>query len=402
MRSNPFTSPSQMEPLTIDSSRPRYGELLGMGHALDVDSAVLEARVAPKTAESMSRLVLGMNCYYSNLIEGHRTLPADIARALNDHQGIDGQRDLKSLSIAHIEAEKWARKQNLLGVGILPFVSTVHRIFAAHLPASELTLENGKLIAPGVFREVPDDDVIVGNHHAPDPASVSEFLARFDSVYSQVLALAQKGAEYQLKAIVSCFMAHHRFAWIHPFMDGNGRVGRILLDAMLRSCGLNKSGLWSMSRGFSKSQDKYKASLAAADQPRMGDHDGRGNLSEKKLIDFCKYSTEVARDQAQFMVGLFDIENLHRRIDLYFRSVRTDLKPESAWLFSHAIASGEFDRMEAGRLTGMPERTARVVLSSMVSEGLLVSDTPRGRVRAGFPIKAIEYIFPNLDPVGST
>ena len=127
MRSNPFTSPSQMEPLTIDSSRPRYGELLGMGHALDVDSAVLEARVAPKTAESMSRLVLGMNCYYSNLIEGHRTLPADIARALNDHQGIDGQRDLKSLSIAHIEAEKWARKQNLLGVGILPFVSTVRR-----------------------------------------------------------------------------------------------------------------------------------------------------------------------------------------------------------------------------------------------------------------------------------
>ena len=391
-----------MEPLTIDSSRPHFGELLGMGHELGVDSAVLEVKIAPKTAQGMSSLVLGMNCYYSNLIEGHRTLPADIARALRDHQDVNERRDLKSLSIAHIEAEKWARKQNLLAVGILPFASTVHRIFAEHLPPAALTLENGKLIAPGVFRKDQGDDVVVGNHRAPDPTAVSTFLARFDAVYSQVLSLAHTSGEHQLKAIASCFMAHHRFSWIHPFMDGNGRVGRILLDAMLRSCGLNKSGLWSMSRGYSKTQDKYKAALAGADQSRMGDHDGRGNLSEKKLIDFCKYSIQTARDQSQFMYGLFDIETLHKRIDLYFRSVRTDLKPQCSWLYSHAISSGEFDRMEAGRLTGMPERSARIVLSSMVTEGFLVSDTPKGRVRAGFPMKAIEYIFPNLYPVGST
>ena len=67
----------------------------------------------------------------------------------------------------------------------------------------------------------------------------------------------------------------------------------------------------------------------------------------------------------------------------------------------HAITVGEFDRMEAGRLTGMPERTARQVLAGLVKEKFLVSDSPKGRVRAGFPHASLEYIFPSLYPLNS-
>lgn len=42
--------------------------------------------------------------------------------------------------------------------------------------------------------------------------------------------------------------SHHRLAWIHPFLDGNGRVSRLFTDCFMRAIGLKSYGLWSMSR----------------------------------------------------------------------------------------------------------------------------------------------------------
>ena len=386
-----------MEPLLIDSGRPGSDELLGLAYELSEVSAVLQGKLNTRTAQSLSRLVVGMNCYYSNLIEGHPTLPIDIARAMQSHDARD-QKNLKTLSSAHIEADQWAQSHDLLSMSILPFVSTLHRIFGENLPLSELTLQNGEMIKPGEFRLGAGEDVIVGLHHAPNAFAVREFLERFDQVYTQIIRQAAKGGSFKLNAIASCFMAHHRFVWIHPFMDGNGRVARILLDAMLRSCGVNRASVWSMSRGFAKSHAEYKSKLAGADLPRQGDYDGRGNLSEKKLLDWCMYSMNTAKDQASFMAELFGLNTLRKRVEHYFQIVRVDLKPESVRLFMHAMTEGEFDRMEAGRVTGMPERTARQVLTALVKEKFLISDTPKGRVRAGFPLECLEYFFPSLYP----
>lgn len=394
-----FTCPTQMEPLLIGVGRPGRDELLGLAHELSEVSAVLEGKLNTRTAQSLSSLVAGMNCYYSNLIEGHPTLPLDIARAMQNHDERE-EKNLKSLSLAHIEADQWARSHDLLSVGILPFVSTLHRIFAENLPVSELRLENGEMIKPGEFRCAVGEDVIVGRHHAPSASKVIDFLERFEQVYTQTICQANKGGACRLYAIASCFIAHHRFVWIHPFMDGNGRVARILLDAMLRSCGINRASVWSMSRGFAKSHPDYKTNLAGADLLRQGDYDGRGNLSEKKLVDWCVYSMNTAKDQANFMTEIFGLNTLRKRVEHYFKTVRVDLKPESAKLFMHAMTEGEFERMEAGRVTGMPERTARQVLTALVQEKFLISDTPKGRVRAGFPLKSLEYIFPNLYPTG--
>jgi hypothetical protein len=49
----------------------------------------------------------------------------------------------------------------------------------------------------------------------------------------------------------------------------------------------------------------------------------------------------------------------------------------------------------------MPERTARQVLAGLVKEKFLVSDSPKGRVRAGFPHASLEYIFPSLYPLNN-
>lgn len=56
--------------------------------------------------------------------------------------------------------------------------------------------------------------------------------------------------------------------------------------------------------------------------------------------------------------------------------------------------------MEAGCRTGLPERTARDMRNALVQEGFLVSDTPRGKDRIGFPLHALGSRLPNLYPAG--
>jgi hypothetical protein len=97
---------------------------------------------------------------------------------------------------------------------------------------------------------------------------------------------------------------------------------------------------------------------------------------------------------------MFAFDNFRFRAEHFFQKVRFDLKPESAHLFIHAFSHGEFERMEASRITGLPERTARNVLNALVVEGFLVSDTPRGRLRVGFPMHALGSLMPNLYPAG--
>ena len=390
-----YDNPVQMEPLIIHDSRPLYPPLIGLAHELSEASACLDAVIAPATARGISELVAGMNCYYSNLIEGHHTLPFDIARAQSDLS--PQQQDLKSLSFAHIEADRWAKQEKLNPQLILPAMLEIHRRFCSRLPEDMMRLSDGSLMALGEFRK---QEVSVGIHVAPKADRLQTFLDRYAAFYGQRMAWADKGGMSKLDGIVAAFAAHHRLVWIHPFPDGNGRVSRIMLDAMLRACGINGASLWSMSRGFAKSESDYKSVLALADQPRMGDLDGRGNLSERQLAAFCTYALNTGIDQARFMGKMFSLEALKARAEGYFHRVRFDLKPESAHLFLHAFTTGEFERMEAGRITGLPERTARNVLSDLIKEGLLSSDSPKGKVRAGFPVHALGSLLPNLYPAG--
>ena len=67
-------------------------------------------------------------------------------------------------------------------------------------------------------------------------------------------------------------------------------------------------------------------------------------------------------------------------------------------LLREALLAGELERGRAADLTGYQERRARDVLSALVARGLLVSTTPKGPVRLGFPIDVLERWLPNLYP----
>lgn len=393
-----FDHPAQMQPLVIEESRPVFASLRDLAQELTLASVRLDASLPKQTARGLADLVAGMNCYYSNLLEGHHTLPFDIANALQVTREAGRERDIQSLAAAHIEADRWARDNPLVPEQMLPYLTQIHGVFGGHLPEALQTLEDGTRMVAGEFRQ---RNVQVGRHLPPKWEALPVFLEQYAQTYGQRLKFAASGGASALNSIVAAVAAHHRLVWIHPFLDGNGRVARIMLDAMLRTCGVNQSGLWSMSRAFAKKSADYKARLAMADEPRHGDLDGRGNLSEKGLAEFCRFALQEGIDQATFMHSLFDLQHFKSRAYLYFEKIRSNmLRPESAHLYLQAFVMGEVDRGDAPRITGLKERTARDTLSALIAEGFLVSDTPKGAVRAAFPMHAMSYLLPNLYPYG--
>ena len=244
---------------------------------------------------------------------------------------------------------------------------------------------------PGHFREQSSHDVSVGRHVPPGSDRVADFMAYFEKRYE----FAMLGKAARILAIPA---AHHRFNYIHPFADGNGRVSRLMSHAMAHAAGIGAHGLWSISRGLARglrNRSDYKFMLDHADMPRQGDLDGRGNLSQRALVEFIEWFLKVCIDQVSFMADLFQIGTLSKRLRSYVERSQT-LRPESARLLEEALGRGEVDRGELSRITGLPERSARRILSAVIAEGLLASNTPKGPVSLRFPAAAQDILFPRL------
>jgi len=166
-----------MEPLLVgESSRwraTRHDKALELVAA----SARLDHSLPTGIAGGLARLVRSMNCYYSNLIEGHDTHPVDIVRALHaDSSKEPRKRDLQLEARSHIAVQSWIDSGGLKGrAATAAGISEIHGRFCEELPDSLLTVENPDSgtrhrVVPGRWREF---DVAVGRHHAVSPRAVA-------------------------------------------------------------------------------------------------------------------------------------------------------------------------------------------------------------------------------------
>lgn len=360
---------------------------------LTQQTSELNAVLKPRTTEAVGNLVRSMNCYYSNLIEGHNTRPRDIDRALiNDFSEDPKQRDLQLEAKAHIEVQQAIDAGDYRDIVSVDFIREIHQQFCSRLPDSLLWVgenENRQQVIPGEFRS---GRVQVGRHVPPAPDKIERFLQRFVQVY-------HPSRLSKMKQVMAVAASHHRLLWIHPFYDGNGRVTRLFSHAYFREIGIGSS-LWSISRGLARNVQRYKSLLMAADNQRDNDLDGRGNLSLRALHDFIQFFLETAIDQVQFMRSLLEPGKLLKRLEFYINDEVSlgNLPNGSFSLLREVILSDEVERGRAPAVTGYQSRQARTVLSALVKEGLLVSDTPKGAVRIAFPLKVVERIFPSLYP----
>lgn len=392
-----YENPQRIEPALIEGEIPE--DIAALAVELTAAAAAFGNALHPRAAESLADLVRIMNSYYSNLIEGHNTRPADIVRALEGHLDANPERrNLQIEAAAHVRVQRYIDElfatTNLPEPASIAFIQDLHRRFYEDFAPAALTIHHGKHVfqmVPGEFRTDHAHDVIVGRHQPPSSARVAEFMAYFEQRY-------RLEARSIVARLLIAATAHHRFNYIHPFPDGNGRVSRLMSHAMMQYAGVGAHGLWSVSRGLARGlgdRGEYARMMDYADTPRENDFDGRGNLSLRALIDFVAWFLRVCLDQVRFMSSLFELNRLTERLRVYAER-ETDFGEAGARLLEEAAIRGEFERGAAPRITGRPERSARRLLTDLVDAGILASDTPKGPVSLRFPLPVAERLFPRI------
>jgi Fic family protein len=385
-----YDYPAQFEPLMpgaaklaglVEQSRPVVAEALALQGALAIDARA-----------ELQELVRAMNSYYSNRIEGQSTHPLNIEKALkSDFSKRPDVARRQRIAVAHIDAEKELEALQLQEAQT--FSSETLRLAHAGLyrrmKEPDRLTDAGHVVAPGVWR---DRGVMVHRHEPPIASAIPVFLKRTDEVYCRTWGLE--------KLLTAAACAHHRLIWVHPFLDGNGRACRLQLHAILHSL---TGGLWSANRGLARKRQDYYCRLSEADMGRHGDLDGRGNLSEKMLEAWCSFFIAVCQDQVTFMTQLLAPETLKGRLAALIR-VRaaerpgSDYREEAILPLLHVMGLGAVSRGDFIQMTGLGTSTARKVLSQLLADGLLKSESHKGAVRIAFPLDALNILFPHLYP----
>lgn len=381
-----------MEPMRIPDGK--HPELTELAFELTRSSAELRSSLPEPLLDALSDLVRAMNCYYSNLIEGHNTHPVDIERALlNDYSEDREKRDLQLEARAHVLVQQWIDQGGLRDRSTtLDGICEIHRRFYEHLPEDLLWISNPETgdrikVSPGILRE---QYVKVGNHIPVRPDVIPRFMERFEQVYCTTSKVEQ---------ILSAAAAHHRLLWIHPFLDGNGRVARLMSYATLLD-GLNSGGIWSISRGLARQHAQYKSHLVECDLVRQGDFDGRGARSERALVRFTEFFLKTCIDQVAFMSELIDPSRLNTRIMAWAKDEVSlgNLSKPTPKILQALLYRGELPRAEIADIVGTTDRQARRYVSELKQFGVIQSKSTRAPLQIAFPANLANRWMPALFP----
>jgi Fic family protein len=386
-----YTQPHQLEPLLPQF---RLDELRQRTRVVVEQAYRLTGMTHPTTTANLRELVRAMNSYYSNRIEGQSTHPLNIERALRrDFSEEPDVAKLQRLALAHIEAEKELEQRVVAGEPALTarFLVAAHTALYGRLTSDDRTTPDGRVVAPGELRT---EQIAIGRHEPPLWSAIPEFLARLDQTYSQPPSLDD--------TLIRVAAAHHRMAWVHPFLDGNGRAVRLQTHCALFPL---SAGLWSLNRGLARNRERYYELLDAADKHRQGDLDGRGNLSEKALWNWCDWVVSLAEDQVNFMTKMLNLEAMKARIAalVSFRAqFDKGIRVEAVVPLHHLFLAGSASRGEFLQMTGLGERTASSLLSRLIETRLVKSASRVAPVQLAFPLDALQFLFPDLYPEAAT
>jgi Fic family protein len=203
---------SLMTPMLVGEDSRHRGQLTDLAIELAAKSAGFRRSLPPGVPVALANLVRSMNCYYSNLIEGHDTHPIDIERALkSDYSADPKKRDLQLEARAHIAVQRWIDEGGLRGRTVATDgLLEMHRRFCGLLPDEMLWVEEPETherfrVEPGALRR---RDVRVGRHIPISAGALPRFLEHFETSYRRL---------GKTDTILASAAAHHRLLWIHPF-----------------------------------------------------------------------------------------------------------------------------------------------------------------------------------------
>ena len=389
------------------------------------DARRLGARLPPITLTAAAELLRTVNCYYSNLIEGHDTNPAAIERAMQgQYDSEPAKRNLQLEAQAHIAVQEIVQTELNAApdrnVCETAFLRLMHREFFERMPDDMRQVrardgERTETIVPGELRQY---DVVIGPHVAPSWKDVGQLMETFAEQYKSS-RYSDRNVGLSAAGLLAAAAAHHRFLWIHPFPDGNGRVGRLMTDAYLRQIGAGGHGLWAVARGLARRRDDYAKRLADADSPRWNAYESRGALSLPGLERWCEFFIEVCADQIDYMGSLLDVDTLADRIEEYGvgrergrigkNSVRVSVPtrrgrpargaPRGTGTVMRALVlRGELAADEVAGIAGVSTATGYRIVEILRADGFVERGGYDVAMRMRFPAHALPYLFPALAP----
>lgn len=245
----------------------------------------------PSVFFQLKRIFHMLESLGSARIEGNHTTLADYVESRLEVQSAPPSDHLREM--ANIEtAMGYIEEQFQPGQDI-----TEHFVRELHQLTVEGLVREGD-DTPGAYR-MRSVSISRSDHVPP------ESRAQVDQYMSELVAFVNR-ADPPKYDLIKVALAHHRFAWIHPFGNGNGRVVRLLTYALLIKYGFNvRAGgrVLNPTAVFCNDRDRYYAMLGRADT---------GTLDGKEA--WCVYVLEGMRDELKKVDRLADQEYLQERI----------------------------------------------------------------------------------------
>lgn len=170
------------------------------------------------------------------------------------------------------------------------FIKELHRIVVG-----DLTHEGDK--RAGAWRDEPRY-IANAEHQPPEPYDVPDLMRELIDYINN-----DEGEQYDLLKIA---IANHRFVWIHPFGNGNGRADRLMTYALLCKKGYiapNKMRLFNPTAIFAGNRNKYYDMLALAD-----------DYKDEHILEWCEYFLSGIRDEIKKSESLADAEFINKKI----------------------------------------------------------------------------------------
>jgi Fic family protein len=331
-------------------------------------------------SEAVARLLLRAEAVASSKIEGvevggRRLLKAQVAAALGeDPSDITATEVLNNIEAMRLAVDSLADVERL----------TVDHLLGIHerlLAGTSLEQHAGKL------RE--QQDWIGGSSY--NPCSAAFVPPPWERVRDLLEDLCEFCNSEELPAIAQAALAHAQFETIHPFIDGNGRTGRVLIHLILRRRGLAPLVVPPVSLVLATWSQDYLNGLTATRY--------RDDPSSREAVEGLDYW--VGLFAAATARAVADAENYERRIDEVQAAWRESLdrvRANSAvdLLISALPGAPIITVQSAAALVGRSEQAVNVAIPRLVDAGVL-SQTTIGRRNRAFEAPDLINAFNDLE-----
>lgn len=236
----------------------------------------------------LKSLLHAVEAVASARIEGnHTTIASYIEKRADDSHKNDEQIiEISNLIDGFDFIDKYVMEEPISA----DFIKELHRIVV-----DGLTHEGDK--RAGAWRDEPRY-IANTKHQPPEPYDVPDLMRELIDYINN-----DEGKQYNLLKIA---IANHRFVWIHPFGNGNGRTDRLMTYALLCKKGYiapNKMRLFNPTAIFAGDRNKYYDMLALAD-----------NYKDEHILEWCEYFLSGVRDEIKKSESLADAEFVNKKI----------------------------------------------------------------------------------------